>query len=340
MTLWLNSHGGLPKLQSKDSGQRATPMKALLLFGLLSFPVSTWAQKGLGDAWIVFSRAGAPNSNLQCFAPNNVSVSDGNLVIITRPEASTCRSFDLPTATYNYTSGFVSMRRFNFLYGIVEFRAKFGGGADTGSWPIVWMEDASCQASDPTGTDDNCNGQEIDIAEILRSDFTAVNQEMHVDNYAHNDGCTAHTSDTSRNFHTYDLVWAPGTLVFKIDGTSTCTLKKRYVPNAPMYLKVDNFVGCVGGPVDNRSLPWTTLMDYVKVTQGNRVVFFDDFDGRAPVESQPAVRAALFSGHRAGRTSGAKPVTRSEILASLITILVIVLSVSTVRLARSRTKGH
>ena len=78
------------------------------------------------------------------------------------------------------------MRNFNFLYGTVEFRAKFGGGVGTGAWPTVWMEDASCQASDPTGTDERCNGQEIDIAEILNSDFTHINQQIHVDNFNHN----------------------------------------------------------------------------------------------------------------------------------------------------------
>ena len=77
-----------------------------------------------------------------------------------------CRN-DLSLKIYRYTSGWVSMRNLNFLYGTVEFRAKFGGGANSGAWPVVWMEDASCQASDPTGTDDDCNGQEIDIAEIV-----------------------------------------------------------------------------------------------------------------------------------------------------------------------------
>jgi len=236
---------------------------------------------GLSIDWIAYDRAGATNSNFQCFTPNNVSVADGNLVIVTRHETSTCTSIDLPSATYNYTSGFVSMRCFNFLYGTVEFRAKFGGGAKTGSWPAVWMEDASCQASDPTGTDDNCNGQEIDIAEILRGNFTHVNQQIHVNRFAHNDGCTAHTSDTSKKFHTYQLDWSPGSLIFKIDGRKTCKISKQYVPSAPMYLKIDTDVGSSGGPVKNKSLPWTSQVDYVKVTQNSKVVFFDDFDGKA-----------------------------------------------------------
>jgi hypothetical protein len=45
-----------------------------------------------------------------------------------------------------------------------------------------------------------------------------------------------------------------------------------------MYLKIDNFVGSFGGPVNNGSLPWTTLVDYVKVTQGSTVIFDDQFN--------------------------------------------------------------
>jgi beta-glucanase (GH16 family) len=264
-------------------------MKFLVLLSLLSFPVTGWAQAGLSDAWVAFNRAGAPITKLQCFTPGNVGVADGNLVITTRAQASSCSSFDLARARYRYTSGFVSMRRFNFLYGTVEFRAKFGGGENTGAWPIVWMQDASCEASDPSGTDNNCNGQEIDIAEILHGNFTAVNQEIHIDNFKHNDGCTAHTSDVSEYFHIYDLVWSPGSLVFKIDGRTTCTISESYVPNAPMYVKADTFVGSYGGPVDKKSLPWTTLIDYVKVTQGSRTVFFDDFNGKPALQSSPAV---------------------------------------------------
>lgn len=134
-------------------------MRNLLLIVLLGFAPLARAQAGPDGQWIAFHRAGAQNSNLQCFAPDNVNISNGNLVITTKAENATCSSIDLSSGTYNYTSGFVSMRRFNFLYGTLEFRAKFGGGARIGAWPTVWMADASCQASDPTGTDDRCNGQ-------------------------------------------------------------------------------------------------------------------------------------------------------------------------------------
>ena len=258
------------------------------LFGaLLGRPAISSSQTDVKGQWLAFNRAGAfPNTHLQCFTPGNVSVANGNLVITTKLETATCASFDIAQAAHSYTSGYVSMRNFNFLYGTIEFRAKFGGGSGTGAWPIVWMYDAPCQASDPTGTDYPCAGQEIDIAEILNGDFAHVNEQVHLNDFKYNDGCTASARDVSQNFHVYQLVWSPGSLVFKIDGATTCTISRSYIPNVPMYVKINNFVGDSGGPVNNGSLPWTTLVDYIKVTQGSKVVFSDDFNLETTI--QPA----------------------------------------------------
>jgi beta-glucanase (GH16 family) len=236
------------------------------------------------EKWIVFERSGAPTYKLQCFTSGNVEVANDQLVISTRVQTATCSSFDLPSATYKYTSGFVSMRSFTFLYGTVEFRAKFGGGNNTGAWPAVWMQDVSCQKSDPTGTNDDCRGQEIDIAEVLDGNFRQINQQIHIDNFSHNDGCKASVPDTSQHFHTYQLDWSPGLLLFKIDGTTTCTIRRNYVPSVPMYVKISMFVGGYGGPLKEGTLPWTTLVDYVKVTQGSKVVFEDNFKENAGTE--------------------------------------------------------
>lgn len=235
---------------------------------------------GLRTDWLAFARAGAPNSNQQCFRPSNVSVSGGNLVLTTKLESCTCNSFDLTDASYSYSSAFVAMRTFNFLYGTVEARIKFGGGAASGSWPFFWMEDATCQNSDPSGTDNSCIDQEIDIAEFLNSDFTHVNQQIHVNSQTHNDGNGATTSltDASTNFHIYKLDWTPGQLVWSVDGTITTTITQAYIPNAPMYVKMTNAVGSFGGAVNNGTLPWTTLVDYVSVVQGGNRIFFDDFN--------------------------------------------------------------
>ena len=238
------------------------------------------ATPGLSAEWIALNRAGAPTSNNQCYIPANVTLKNA-LFLHTYLQSATCTSFDETTATqYSYTSGSIVMRSFNFLYGTVEWRGRFGGGTDSGLWGIVWMADASCQSSDPTGTDDNCNSQEIDITEILHSDFSHVNQQIHVDDFKHNDGCKATVTDTSQNYHTYDLVWSAGSLIWKVDGNVTCTIRQKYVPNAPMYVKANNMVGAFGGPIRNSTLPWTTEVDYIKVVdEAGRTGFYDDFSG-------------------------------------------------------------
>ena len=245
----------------------------------LSGTGTAYATPGLSANWIALNRAGADDSNNQCYAPSNATVNNA-LFLRTYLQKATCTSFDEPISTtqYSYTSSNVAMRSFNFLYGTVEWRGKFGGGANSGLWGIVWMLDASCQASDPTGTDNSCNGQEIDLTEILHSDFTHINQQIHVNYEAHNDGCTATVSDASQNYHTYDLVWSVGSLIWKVDGTTTCTITRSYIPNAPMYVKLTNIVGAFGRTINNSTLPWSTEVDYVKVTEQNgRIIFYDTF---------------------------------------------------------------
>jgi beta-glucanase (GH16 family) len=244
---------------------------------LLGVPQHASAQQALSDRWVAFDRAGAPNSALQCFTPSEVAVSRGYLVLRTESRITVCSSYDLHLFFHRYASAFVAMRSFNFLYGDVEVRARFGGGMGSGSWPAIWLADASCQPSDPTGTDEHCNEQEVDIAEILGSDFAKVYQWIHVNRFKYNDHCEPRVSDTATNFHIYGLQWSPGSLVFRIDGIATCTIRQPYVPNAPMYLKISAFVGRLGGPISRSSLPWSTLIDYVKITQGHTVVFEDDF---------------------------------------------------------------
>ncbi len=239
----------------------------------------------LNGQWIAYNRAGSPSLPNQCFRAANVSINNSYLQLTTKLESFTCASIDFPEpgTPCSYSSGWVTMGTFNFLYGTVEFRAKFGGGSNVGAWNFVWMADVSCQASDPGGTDDRCNNQEIDIAEVW-GDFTQVNQQIHVNNFANNDGGKINAGfDVSAGFHVYQLVWSAGSLIWTIDGVQTSSVVQSYVPNAPMYLKMTNALGgsgsIVGGAIVNAALPWTTLIDYVKVTQGGSTVFFDDFLG-------------------------------------------------------------
>ena len=213
----------------------------------------------LSSSWIALNRPGdASNSELQCYRPGNAVVSGGLLSLTTKVD-SAC-------AGYQYTSAMVQWRTFNFLYGTIEVRAKLAGGT---TWPAIWMLGANCQQTNIT-TPDNvppCNwpspgSDEIDITEILGSNQSQVNQQIH--SSLGNPGCRANTSDVSKNWHTYDLVWRAGSVTWKIDGVTTCTATQA-VPSHPMFLMLNTAVGGAGGPVNNSTLPQVSQFAYVRV---------------------------------------------------------------------------
>ncbi len=172
-----------------------------------------------------------------------------------------------------------------------------------GPWPAIWLLGQNCQPSRPTVynastcTWPNPGSDEIDITEILNSNHTVVNQQIHTQDASggrHDDGCRATVTDTSRNFHRYELSWSAGSIVWKIDGAQTCKVTGSYVPSGKMYLIINVAVGgTTGGTPDNSTFPASTTVHYVKVCtsasgcsnpgvaapdpQGS--IFFDNFSG-------------------------------------------------------------
>ena len=221
----------------------------------------------LSSSWFALDVYSGVNSEKECYQPSQDAIVSGTgLVETTIVQSISCSGQTLP-----YTSGAIVMAPpFTFLYGTVEFQAKVAGC--TGCWPAIWMLGYLCQPSAPTiynaGTCDwpNPGSDEIDITELLDSNFTSVNQQIHTS--SSNAGCHATTTDTSKNFHVYDLIWSAGSLVWKIDGVVTCTLTESAVPSHPMFLIINLAMGgSGGGTVNNSTLPSSTYVNYVKVTQ-------------------------------------------------------------------------
>ena len=216
------------------------------------------------SAWVALSRPGdRGNNEIGCYRPSNVAMSGGALVLTTRVDSSCsgCR----------YTSAMVQWRTFSFLYGTIEIRAREAGGR--GTWPALWLLGADCQQTNITTPDNvgTCNwpapgSDEVDIAETKGGNLTLVNEWL-ISN-AGIKGCQAPASDVSSNWHTYSLVWQPGSLIWRIDGTVTCSLQTADVPSRPMFLIINTAVGGNGGgAVDDRTLPQTHSIDYVRVSQ-------------------------------------------------------------------------
>jgi beta-glucanase (GH16 family) len=228
----------------------------------------------LGSSWVALDRHGDySNAEVACYTPANVSVTGGNLEILSRVEAKTCGDAVHAAASWNYTSGMVQWSAFKFTYGTVEIRAKMAGGQ--GTWPALWLLGSDCQASnvgsaDNTGT---CNwpqpgSDEIDITEIKLGALTTVHQNV-ISGSSTFYSCTPTTSDVSANWHVYQLVWTPTSLVWKIDGATTCTKSSPGVPipSHPMFLMINTAIGGQGGTIVNSTFPQTLTVDYVKLTQ-------------------------------------------------------------------------
>lgn len=245
-------------------------MKTLLLIGLLSVNVFAQQHTFFDDefnapldtsTWYAFDQMDTWGWS-DCLHPGNVSVSSGLLVITSRKESVPCVNGSTPT----YTSGATSFRNYAFTYGTVEIRAKMSG---MGTWPAIWLLGTNCGPTAVSPGLGYCStwplpgSDEIDIAEVLNSSPTVINQAIH-SNYT-NPYCLTPITDASQNWHTYTLIWKPNFTQWLIDGKVTCT-QAVDVPTTPMFLILDSFMGASGGPITDSALPQTMQVDYVRIT--------------------------------------------------------------------------
>lgn len=228
--------------------------------------------------WVAMNREGDPTSGeREYLLPSNVSVSNGLLTISSQPANPPIQlGADQPPGGFEFSSGLVQWKSFSFTYGTIQYRAKMAGG--TATWPAIWLLGADCQQTNLVTANNvgTCNwpaagSDEIDMTEILVQGGP-INQEIHVgpgNNLStENDGCTnvfAPTGDPESAFHDYEVDWEPGTVVWKVDGKTTCSVTKSYVPSHPMFLIVNTAIFPSASP--SSSWPQSTQVDYVRVTQ-------------------------------------------------------------------------
>jgi beta-glucanase (GH16 family) len=228
------------------------------------------------NVWTVMNQQGdTSNSEIQCYVPANTTEGSGDLTeTLTHVSSFTCPA-GTPGSTNPlvWQSGALQMKSVNFLYGTITVSAKLAGGA---GWPAIWMLGTACQqpnwltANGASGgfncpwSSDSANAAEIDLAEMVDATSTTVvrenlfNQDAGVSGAP--SGCTWPSIATATTaFHTYELDWSAGSLVWKIDGTTECTTTTG-VPSHPMFLIIntaENGGGTTGG---------TTVVDYAHVS--------------------------------------------------------------------------
>lgn len=231
------------------------------------------------EKWTVFDRlSDQANDEVNCLDPQNVSVSDGLLQIVSKAEDRSCGDALEPARTLHYTSGQVQQATPPFLYGTIEVRAKMPGGI--GTWPVIWMLGFEWQASQPFTT--NVEGHqwpkdgwaEIDIAEFLEGERNQVNTNVHYQEFG-GTNLQPLPFDSTTRFMVYRLEWSPGSLVWSVDAEDgqgfrelrTVTGEDQ-VPDDPMYLVIHTAIGGFGGgEPDPATFPQTMQVDWARITQ-------------------------------------------------------------------------
>jgi beta-glucanase (GH16 family) len=229
-----------------------------------------------GSKWVAQETASSGYQNGgDCFinSPNNISVSDGALLLTTRKESApfNCVS-PLGDNTTQYTSGMVSTYgRFAQAYGRFEIRAKFPASTLAGLHGALWLWPVN-----PTKYGGWPLSGEIDIAEHYSQYADRVIPYIHygsasTDTSVTNNFCMI---DDASSFHTYVAEWTSTTIKIMYDG-KTC-VEHTISPSAPMtgsqpfdqpfIVALTQALGQGTNALTSATpLPATTAVDYVRV---------------------------------------------------------------------------
>lgn len=260
-----------------------------LIFGLfLSLFCLSGARAQSIDAtkWTSMNEFSPRNSEAECYWPAQNAISGGAFVQTAAAKQTSCSG-----GSSAYASGELESV-FKFAFGTVKYHAKFAGGV--GTWPAIWLLGANCQPKNGSTKTGGCpwpaaGSNEIDITEIKNGSLTSPWQNV-VDTGGSWFTCRPTITDVSKNFHDYEFDWTSSSLVWKIDGATTCTESTAsFVPQTPMFLIINVALGGAGGgSITNSTLPQSNTVTSLTVTQNGAVVFDSGFGSAATVVAPAA----------------------------------------------------
>ena len=202
------------------------------------------------------------NNELQYYTSRseNVRVEGGNLLIEARKE---------PYQGYAYTSARVNTKkRFEFLYGKVEVRAKIPSA--TGTWPAIWMLGANI---DQVGWP-SCG--EIDIMENVGFDPLKIYGTIHTlaGSGGSGKGSNVTLANPWQDFHVYAMEWYADRIDIFVDGQKFFTYandgsgSRSWPFDKPQYVLINLAIGGAWGGqkgVDDSKFPHLYYVDYVRI---------------------------------------------------------------------------
>ena len=185
-------------------------------------------------------------SELSCYAPANVMVSGGALVLTAKASTlgTACRT---RSTTAAYSSGMVqSNGKYNTAYGYFEARIWNPAGIDHQSvWPAFWTDGQNWPT---TG--------EIDIMECYGTDSSC---SYHYHYSGGGPGGNSTVVGSTTGWHVYAAYWEPGRITWFYDGVKIASMTQGIV-SAPHYIILN--LGVIGNQV---IIPSQMLVDYVRV---------------------------------------------------------------------------
>ncbi|MFW2381465.1 MAG: hypothetical protein ACN4GZ_06875 [Acidimicrobiales bacterium] len=221
------------------------------------------------------STYGDGGRTLQCYTPQQVSVSGGSLVLTAEARTETCPNSSPYGPTREVTSGMVRSKGVTFSPGQrIVYRVKLTPGNEAnqgGLWPALW---ASGWAGGGWPAGGEWDGFEV---------MTAVDPKRTVFglHYANSLGANAKSSKAifgttsfSADWHTLEFDYGrDGVMTWRMDGvevvrqTDLDTLQGWPAPfdRAMTELKINLALGGDPGPLDQRALPATYAIDYVRI---------------------------------------------------------------------------
>jgi beta-glucanase (GH16 family) len=273
------------------ASQNPCANKPILFFALLAFlPLFSpdlqaqtlngwklvWSDEFNGVAldtnkWSLELNEGDPGIAAYTSRPQNLFVSNGNLVLQGQKEAYNGK---------NYTSTQISSRnKGSWKYCRVDVRAKMPFGQ--GMWPAIWM-----MPMQPVAYGKWPRSGEIDIMENLGNNTRVLYTTLHYgasNQSSQGTDTTAATQTLSDSFHVYTMIWDSGSFSFTLDSVHNYYSVNKWSPDnvaypepfdRPFFLIFDLAIGgSWAGPPDSATLfPQKMTVDWVRVYQRQAIV--------------------------------------------------------------------
>lgn len=240
--------------------------------------VRTWADEfdgtGLDSSLWEYRQPGVRNDAIN--TADAVSVSGGDLKITTYTANG-----------QNYTGMIGTQNTFRQTYGYWEASIDFNGSA--GMWSAFWLQ--SPTMGSPIGNPASA-GTEMDIVEFRTNptNGNVNNSAVHWDGYAGYHQSEANFQNNTAlltGYHTYSMLWTPGSMTYYVDGVATWTGSGAPVSQHSEYIILSSEVNSgswagntpAGGYGTQQTSTTNMLVDYVRVSSAASysLVRSDDF---------------------------------------------------------------